>query len=237
MKGCNEHLRKHSSRGFERAYEFSKAKPVLVLMARWPAAGRCKKRLSADIGAFTASSIQQVLTSHTLAVAKNLERRGLVKIKLAISGVAYKAAQRWCMHKKIKTFSFQGQGNLGVRMRKQVLEVQNQYKPRYKTSRTTILIGTDLPDLSHVEIMQAIKALENHELVIGPARDGGYWLLGLSGGLLNPVASWPFSEIPWGTSEVLNETIKKAELAGINYNLIQEKNDLDDITDLDPWKA
>ena len=72
-------------------------------------------------------------------------------------------------------------------------------------------------------------------MVLGPSNDGGYWLIGLSNKLLNPLCSWPFSGISWGTDKVLQETIRLASSNQINYQLLQTKNDLDNIMDLSPW--
>ena len=72
-------------------------------------------------------------------------------------------------------------------------------------------------------------------MVLGPSEDGGYWLIGLSNKLLNPLCSWPFSGINWGTDQVLPETIRLATLNQIDYQLLQTKNDLDNISDLSLW--
>ena len=72
-------------------------------------------------------------------------------------------------------------------------------------------------------------------MVLGPSKDGGYWLIGLSNKLLNPLCNWPFSGIKWGSDKVLEETIRLASLNQINYQLLQTKNDLDNILDLSPW--
>ena len=96
-------------------------------------------------------------------------------------------------------------------------------------------IGTDLPSISQRDVMQAIQTLNHKEMVLGPSKDGGYWLIGLSNKLLKPLCSWPFSGINWGTDQVLEKTIRLASLHQIDYQLLQTKNDLDNISDLSPW--
>ena len=59
--------------------------------------------------------------------------------------------------------------------------------------RTAIFIGTDLPSISHLDLIQALEILQQKEMVIGPSTDGGYWLIGLSKKLLEPLCTWPFS--------------------------------------------
>jgi len=212
-------------------------KPALVLMARWPAAGRCKKRLSAQIGALNAASIQKRLTQHTLEVAKEVEKKGLIEIQLAITGLGRKACKRWGMSQGMTRITSQGEGSLGLRMKRQVLQAQEQYSPKYKIGRPTIIIGTDLPGLCTSDLMQAIDALKQNEIVIGPAKDGGYWLIGLSANLVNPVANWLFTNIPWSTDQVLIRTLHQANLEGVAYKLIGEKNDVDILEDLSPWQG
>ena len=95
--------------------------------------------------------------------------------------------------------------------------------------------NTDLPSLSHCDLIKAIQILNHKEMVLGPSTDGGYWLIGLSNKLLNPLCIWPFSGINWGTNLVLQETIRLANLNQIDFQLLQNKNDLDNIADLSAW--
>lgn len=212
-------------------------KPALVVMARWPAAGRCKRRLANSLGIVRAASIQNRLTKHTLSVANSLSDRNLVELKLAITGLAPRAAKRWGLNQGVSTVETQGNGSLGERMRRQVLRAQQQSHSRAKTGRTTLLIGTDLPNLCDRDLHQALEALQEHELVLGPATDGGYWLLGLSGRLVKPVTRWPFCGIPWGSNQVKQVTLQKAADAGVMPCLLRQQNDLDCLEDLSPWQA
>ena len=68
--------------------------PTLVVMARWPASGRCKRRLAVDIGSEQAAIIQQRLTAHTFAVSEALNEQGDVDVQVAMSGVSLRSAQR-----------------------------------------------------------------------------------------------------------------------------------------------
>ena len=85
------------------------------------------------------------------------------------------------------------------------------------------------------DLIQAIQILNHKEMVLGPSKDGGYWLIGFSNKLLSPLCSWPFSGINWGTNQVLEKTIRLATLNQIDYQLLQTKNDLDTLLDLSPW--
>ncbi len=212
-------------------------KAILIIMSRWAAPGRCKRRLATDLGPIKACSIQQRLTSHTLCVASELEKKGFLDYKLAISGIPSKTAKRLTLFKEVKMIENQGGGSLGLRMRRLILRTQNRRNKNNKHPRATIVIGSDLPSLCKTDLINALDALNQHKMVIGPASDGGYWLIGLSAELLTPVAYWPFCGIPWGTNEVLNRTTKKADQAGITYSLLGIKNDIDKLSDLIPWQG
>ena len=210
-------------------------KPIIVLMTRWHAIYRCKSRLSKDIGARQAAKIQEKLTNHTIKVARQIQEEGLADIKVAIDGIGIQAAKKWGLINKIQKVTTQGNGNLGTKMKRQFLKTHSVKTINGQIQNPILIIGTDLPSISHFDLIQAIQILNHKEMVIGPSTDGGYWLIGLSKKLLNPLCSWPFSGISWGTNKVLKETIRLASLHEIDYQLLQIKNDLDNILDLSPW--
>ena len=90
-------------------------------MTKWHAYGRCKTRLSKDIGKFSSANVQRKMTEHTISVARYLEKKGLIDISLAISGLGFKKSKRWSNELGIKNFNLQGRGCLGERMRRQIL--------------------------------------------------------------------------------------------------------------------
>ncbi len=210
-------------------------RPTLILMLRWPAPGRCKTRLAKEIGFVKAAYIQNKINEHTIAVALNLKKRGLVDLQLAISGIATMKAKRWGFNQGITNVVPQGEGSLGLRMRRQILIAQKHSLNH--VGHTTILIGSDLPSLSQSDLINAIEALKKHEIVLGPSVDGGYWLIGLAEKLVNPVVHWPFIDMPWGTNKVLEQTVNKAKLKSVRHSLLNEQNDIDQIEDLSPWQG
>ena len=212
-------------------------KPIIVLMTRWHSIYRCKSRLSKEIGAHKAAKIQEKLTRHTIKVAKEIQKDGLADIKVAIDGIGIKAAKKWALQNKIKKVANQGPGNLGTKMKRQFLKTSTEKTFSHQLPNSILLIGTDLPSLSYFDLNQAINILNHKEMVLGPSNDGGYWLIGLSKKLLNPLYSRPFSGINWGTDQVLQQTIRLANLNKIDYQVLQNKNDLDNIRDLSPWLA
>ena len=211
------------------------SKPTIVLMTKWHAIFRCKSRLANDIGAFKAAKIQKRLTNHTINVAKKIQKEGHADIKVAIDGIGIKAAKKWAVLNKIKNVEIQGPGNLGTKMKRQFLKTHHEKNLSHQIRNPILIIGSDLPSISHYELIQAIQTLKHKEMVLGPSSDGGYWLIGLSKKLLNPLCTWPFSGINWGSDKVLQETIRLASLNQIDFQLLQTKNDLDNIIDLSPW--
>jgi len=212
-----------------------KNKSIIVLMTRWHSIYRCKSRLAKEIGALKAAKIQEKLTQHTINVAQEIQKEGLAEIRVAIDGIGIKAARKWAVKNKIQTIATQGPGNLGTKMKRQFLKAHAEKNTSDQITNSILLIGTDLPSLSHCDLIKAIQILNHKEMVLGPSTDGGYWLIGLSNKLLSPLFLWPFSGINWGTDEVLEKTIKLATLNKIDFQLLQTKNDLDNIRDLSPW--
>ena len=204
-------------------------KSIIVLMTRWHSIYRCKSRLAKEIGALKAAKIQEKLTQHTINVAQEIQKEGLAEIRVAIDGIGIKAARRWAIKNKIKIIATQGPGNLGTKMKRQFLKTHAEKNISNQITNSILLIGTDLPSLSHCDLIKAIQILNHKEMVLGPSTDGGYWLIGLSNKLLNPLCAWPFSGINWGTDKVLQETIRLASLKQIDYQLLRTKNDLDNI--------
>jgi len=90
-------------------------------MAKWHGFGRCKTRLSKDIGKTNSARIQSVMTKHTISVAKSFQKTKLIDISIAISGLGEKNCKKWSNKLGIKKFSLQGKGCLGEKMKRQII--------------------------------------------------------------------------------------------------------------------
>ena len=88
-----------------------------------------------------------------------------------------------------------------------------------------VIIGTDLYGLQQKDLEDAFDTLDESEVVIGPAEDGGYYLLGM-----RSMRRELFSQKDWGTSRVLDQTLK--DLIGIPISLLRRQNDIDVLEDL-----
>ncbi len=190
-------------------------------MAKWHGFGRCKTRLSRDIGKTNSAKIQSVMTNHTISTAKSLQNIKLVDISIAISGLGERNCRRWSKVLGIKKFNLQGKGCLGEKMKRQIIInkkfcVQNKIK-------NIIFIGTDLPDLCHLDLLTTIKELKQNDLILGPSNDGGYWLIGLSEKIISKHLHLPFINIKWSKENVLQNTIDNFAFTKLKYKFLDKK--------------
>ena len=203
-------------------------------MAKWHGFGRCKSRLSKDIGKNNSAQVQRVMTNHTISVAKFLQNQKLIDISLAISGLGIKSGKRWSKALGIKKFNLQGKGCLGEKMRRQII-INKTFCIKNKI-KNIIFIGTDLPDLCHLDIIKAIEKLKQNDLILGPSNDGGYWLIGLSEKIISTFPYLPFIKINWSKENVLQSTIDNFAHIDLKYQLLNKKIDIDTIFDIDNRK-
>ena len=209
-------------------------KALLIIMAKWHGFGRCKTRLSKDIGKSNSAKIQSVITKHTISVAKSLQKTKLIDISIAISGLGKKNCRRWSKQLGIKRFNLQGKGCLGEKMKRQIL-INKKFCTQNKI-KNIIFIGTDLPDLCHQDLLNTQKKLQHNDLILGPSNDGGYWLIGLSEKIMSTHLYAPFINIKWGTVNVLQKTIDNFASIKLKYEFLNKKTDIDTIFDIENRK-
>ena len=185
---------------------------LILIFTRNPELGKVKTRLAKGIGDKNALEIYEFLLNHTNEIVKEIRvsKRVLYSEEINQDDIWDNAIYQ----KKI-----QFGNDLGARMRNAFAD---GFEEDYKK---IVIIGTDLYDLEATDIENALRKLDNHDIVIGPAEDGGYYLLGLK-----YVPKGIFINKHWGTSSVLNDTLK--DLEGLNYHLLKTKNDIDTIHDL-----
>ena len=200
-------------------------------MAKWHGFGRCKTRLSKDIGKSNSAKIQSVITKHTISVAKSLQKTKLIDISIAISGLGEKNCRRWSKQLGIKRFNLQGKGCLGEKMKRQII-INKKFCTQNKI-KNIIFIGTDLPDLCHQDLLNTQRKLQHNDLILGPSNDGGYWLIGLSEKIMSSHLNLPFINIKWGTENVLQKTIDNFASIKLKYDFLDKKIDIDTIFDIE----
>ncbi|WP_458095146.1 TIGR04282 family arsenosugar biosynthesis glycosyltransferase [Roseomonas sp. WA12] len=186
--------------------------PRVALFARFPEPGRAKTRLIPTLGADGAAALHRRLTEQALGV---LRASGL-PFELRHTGAPPQAFRAWLG--EAVPLAEQGMGDLGARM------------ARASADAPAILVGADLPDLAPRHLHAAAAALETHRAVIGPAEDGGYWLLGLR----EPMP-FLFEPMAWGTETVFAETLARFAMQGVTPALLETLADLDRPEDLSRW--
>lgn len=186
----------------------------LIIFCKNPVLGRCKTRLAASIGPEKALAVYHFLLDHTAQITRQVTAKRIVFYSQEILHNDAFDAQYF--------YKDQQEGvDLGERMAN-ALE-----KSFAHGAKKALIIGSDLYDITPELIEQAFEALETHETVIGPAKDGGYYLIGM-----RTLNSEVFKGKNWGTSSVLSDT-----LSNLNTSLtclLPEKNDIDQIEDLYP---
>jgi len=203
-------------------------------MAKWHGYGRCKTRLSRDIGKSNSAKVQSIMTKHTISVAKYIQKIELVDISMAISGLGKKNCRRWSRELGIKNFNLQGEGCLGEKMKRQII-INKKFCNQNKI-KNIIFIGTDLPDLCHLDLLNTIRELKQNDLILGPSNDGGYWLIGLSDKIISKYLHLPFINIEWSQKNVLKKTIDNFASTKFQYKFLNEKIDIDTIIDIENRK-
>jgi len=203
-------------------------------MAKWHGFGRCKSRLSKDIGKSNSAKVQSVMTKHTILVAKSLQKTKQIDLTIAISGLGEKNCRRWSEELGIRKFNLQGKGCLGEKMKRQIIK-NKKFCYEHKI-KNIIFIGTDLPDLCHQDLLNTLRDLKQNDLILGPSNDGGYWLIGLSKKIISQHLYLPFIDIKWGTENVLQNTIDNFSSTKLKYKLLNKKIDIDTIIDIENRK-
>lgn len=185
--------------------------PRVVLFTRYPEPGQAKTRLIPAIGAERAAQVHRTLTEWTVQAV--LES-GL-ELEVRTTGAPLAAFADWL---GARAMVDQGAGDLGARLARA--------GPPYPA----LFIGADAPDLTSDLLRNAADALAHGDAVIGPAEDGGYWLLGL-----NCAVDGVFDGIAWGTENVCSQTIDRLALAGIDPVTLPRLADCDRPEDLARW--
>ena len=200
----------------------ARARRGLVVLAKWPRAGQAKRRLGAVIGARASTALAHAFLRDTASLA---ERCGADTITVAFAPPS--AAQRIASVFPGARLVPQPRASFGTRLSQALVAGRAR-------ARHVVLIGTDSPALDPRIVRDAFAALEaGAGCVIGPSRDGGFYLIGCSASL--PPAL--FAGMPWSTSAVFALTRDRARAAGITVVLLEEAYDVDDAASLELLRA
>lgn len=199
-------------------------KKRLIIFSRYPEPGKTKTRMIPALGAQGAAELQRQMTEHTLAQAKKLTKLLGVAIEVHFAGGNQQLITNWLGQDLV--YQPQSSGDLGQRMTSAFTEAF------MAKMESVVMIGIDCPDLNENLLSQAFESLNHHDLVLGPAQDGGYYLIGLgrnSTELLN--------NISWGTDQVLAQTVAKAKQLDFTIAYLDTLSDVDRPEDLVIWES
>jgi len=189
-------------------------KPLLLIFLRAPVLGKVKTRLAATLGEPEALRVYRALVQHTLREADQLNCARQL-------WWADDVAEEYALRHTNFSAHVQVDGDLGERMRHAFdTGFENGYSP-------IIIIGTDCPGITSEILHEAFVALDTHDTVIGPARDGGYYLLGL-----NAQLHVLFTNRSWSTATVFTSTVDDLILNKRTCQLLPELIDVDTEEDL-----
>ena len=185
---------------------------LILIFTRNPELGKVKTRLAASIGNEKTLEIYKFLLQHTQEIVSKVDvtRRVLYSEEIIINDI-------W--DNNLYQKALQSGNDLGEKMKNAFVD---GFKNGYKK---IVIIGTDLYHLKILDIETTFQKLENNDFVIGPAEDGGYYLLGLK-----HVPENIFSNKKWSTDTVLKDTL--SDIQNYKVYLLDTKNDIDTVEDI-----
>lgn len=195
----------------------------LILFTRHPQPGRVKTRLIPALGAEGSAALHRRLTWRALRTGRALATAGVATFEVRYDGGDESAMRHWIG----PGFELraQHQGDLGRRL-------AGAFQSGFEEGATAIvIIGADCPTLRQEHLQAAFDALTRHDVVFGPATDGGYYLVGL-----RRFVPELFQDIAWGTEVVLEQSRRAAARAGHEPFLLEPLDDIDRPEDLAHWE-
>lgn len=191
----------------------------LIVFGRYPRVGEVKTRLIPALGPAGAAVLQKRLTEKTMATARKTAVQRMARLVFCHEGGSEQQIRKWLGSKGL-CLAAQAGGNLGRRLQ---LSMKSAFD---EGACKVVLIGTDIPGITTTILNAAFDALNNHDLVLGPSTDGGYWLVGLS----KPENI--FTGIAWSTADVTSQTLALARKNKLTPHLLDPLADLDTPEDL-----
>ena len=196
---------------------------TLIIYSRYPEPGKTKTRMIPALGKEGAADLQRKMTEHTLNTARKLQGDRDINIEVHFAGGNEQLMSDW-LGENINYIP-QVTGDLGNKMR-------SSFKRAFdNNNKRVVTIGIDCPDISVENLNNAFNALQQKELVLGVAKDGGYYLIGL-----NKTIPELFKNINWGTDIVLEQTKAIATKLNLNMEYLTPLSDIDRPEDLAIWQ-
>ncbi|MEM6754530.1 MAG: TIGR04282 family arsenosugar biosynthesis glycosyltransferase [Cyanobacteria bacterium P01_C01_bin.38] len=199
------------------------AKKHLIIFTRYPQPGKTKTRLIPALGVEGAANLQRQMTEYTVAKVKKFQSSAAISFEIRFAGGNLQLMQNWLGTEL--NYQLQGEGDLGKRM-------QNSFLSAFdKGAQEVVIIGIDCPGVNAQVLAEAFEKIQNCDLLLGPAVDGGYYLIGLKRAIAEL-----FINIDWGTAKVLQQTVDIAQQLNLSVAYLQTLADVDRPEDLPIWQ-
>ncbi len=198
------------------------AKELSIVFTRYPEPGRAKTRLIPALGKLGAATVHRQMTEHILFQVRKLQRDRGVSIAIHFDGNGCEQMQDWLGADLV--YQSQVNGDLGLRMMR---SIEGAFQAGIDR---VVLIGTDCPGLDAELLGKAFHQLRTHDLVLGPAIDGGYYAIGMR--YFIPEL---FVDISWSTERVLRQTVEIADRLNLTVDYLPCLADVDRPEDLPVW--
>lgn len=206
-----------------------RAQRAVIVFARLPVEGKVKTRLASSLGsASAATAFYKACAEHIFQQAARCAADRRV-VYHADAG-EHAAVQRWVSScgLELETAPQSEVPDLGERMRAALAA-------ELQLAQQVVLVGSDIPGIDPTILESAFRALDSHQLVLGPACDGGFYLIG---GTAAP--SGFLQGLTWSTDHVLDDTTARARTLGLSVGpatLLPQLRDIDTAQDLQEWEA
>ncbi|MBN2332279.1 MAG: TIGR04283 family arsenosugar biosynthesis glycosyltransferase [Deltaproteobacteria bacterium] len=195
----------------------------LIVFTRFPEPGKTKTRMIPALGPEGAADLQRQMARQTINRCRDFLAHHPSALQIFHAGGSQQ--QMACWLGADLRFFLQSGGSLGERMHQSFAAAFAAGMDR------VVVIGTDCPHLETSHLQEAFAHLATHDLVLGPAVDGGYYLIGL-----RRLRAELFADIPWGTADVLTRTLQIAGQQQLTVHLLPELADIDRPEDLPLWE-
>ncbi len=200
----------------------SRKDALIIQFAKLPVPGRVKTRMLGSLSPVEACELHCDLVLWT---CRTLTGANLADVELWVSGGSEHDSIRACEDLGVAAVQLQNGRDLGERMFRAISDGLLRY-------RKLVLVGSDCPAIDEAYLADALKALEDKSLVLGPASDGGYVLIGAT-----HIEASLFQGVSWGSGAVLDETRKRLVALGRSWSELNTLPDIDRPEDLPLWEA
>ena len=190
---------------------------LLIIFSKAPVAGRVNTRLIPYIGVERATTLQHELVLHRM---QQFSHRIDYDVELWCAPDTHDELFQYCHKEYSVNLQIQTGSDLGERMFNAFVSGLSRYKK-------VVLVGTDAPAVNNDDVHQALQSLDNNDVIIKPAEDGGYVLIAM-----NQAYEVVFDEVNWGSGEVLSQTRDNISQLGISYHELATGWDIDRPEDL-----